>query len=52
MYIDYPGRALNDSIDDALRYRMLDLKRLERMVLARIGKDFFRRSTDDHHDER
>lgn len=52
MYIEYPGRALNDSIEEALRYRMLDLKRLERMVLRRIAKDFFRRSTGDDTDER
>jgi len=47
MYVDYPGQALQGAVEDALRYGMLDLKRLERMVLRRIATDFFRRPGDD-----
>jgi hypothetical protein len=32
---------------EALRYGMADLDRLERMVLRRIGRDFFPKDDDD-----
>ena len=50
LYVEYPAAALNDAIDTALNYRMLDLKRLERMVLRGIAKDFFRASDEDDTD--
>lgn len=38
---EYPLEALAAALDDALRYGMTDLERLERMVLRRVGHDFF-----------
>jgi hypothetical protein len=50
MYVEYPGHALHDAVAEALRYRMLDLERLERMVLRRIASEFFRRSEPEDED--
>lgn len=38
---EYPHEPLRGALAEALRYGMTDLERLERMVLRRIGKDFF-----------
>jgi hypothetical protein len=38
---DYPLEALRPALAEALRYGMADLERLERMVLRRVGSDFF-----------
>jgi hypothetical protein len=38
---EYPTDAMRAALAEALRYGMADLERLERMVLRRIGKDFF-----------
>jgi hypothetical protein len=51
MYVEYPREALNDAVEEALRYGMFDLERLESMVLRRIASDFFRRSTSQDDDE-
>ncbi len=38
---EYPRDAVAGALREALRYRMHDLERLERMVLRRIARDFF-----------
>jgi transposase len=38
---DYPVDAVQPAVAEALRYGMIDLERLERMVLRRVGSDFF-----------
>jgi hypothetical protein len=41
MLSEYPRDALSAALADALHYGMVDLDRLERMVLRRIARDFF-----------
>jgi transposase len=41
MASEYPAEALRAALVEALRYGMADLERLERMVLRRVGSDFF-----------
>jgi transposase len=41
MVRDYPRAPLVSAIQEAERYRLFDLDRVERMVLKRIGDDFF-----------
>jgi transposase len=38
---EYPLEATAPALAEALRYGMTDLERLERMVLRRVGRDFF-----------
>jgi hypothetical protein len=38
---EYPTDATQPALAEALQYGMTDLDRLERMVLRRIGRDFF-----------
>jgi hypothetical protein len=38
---EYPIDAIGPALAEALRYGMTDLERLERMVLRRVGRDFF-----------
>ena len=47
MIEEYPRRPMCDALLEALRYGMADLDRLERMVLRRIGRDFFPKDDDD-----
>jgi transposase len=47
MIEDYPSTPVRDALAEALRYGMLDLERLERMVLRRIARDFFPKEDDD-----
>lgn len=42
MLDDYPEDALRAAVVEATRYGMTDLERLERMVLRRIDRDFFK----------
>lgn len=51
LYLDYPLPVLLDALDDATRYRLLDLHRIERMVLRRIAGDFFRLPSDDDNED-
>ncbi len=54
MASEYPVCAMSAAIGEALRYGMSDLERLERMVLRRVGSDFFvlpRRAADDDDDD-
>jgi len=47
MVQEYPRPPMRDALLEALRYGMADVDRLERMVLRRIGRDFFPRDHDD-----
>jgi len=47
---DYPRAPLLDAVARALEYRMLDLERLERMVLRRVAQQYF--TLPDGRDER
>lgn len=42
LLLDYPEACLREAVAEALRYQMLDLQRLERMVLRRVGQEIFR----------
>ena len=41
MVRDYPAAPLREAIEEATRYGLYDLERVERMVLKRIGEDFY-----------
>jgi transposase len=49
MYLDYPAEALQRAVEDALHHGLLDLGRIERMVLRHVAGDFFRLPL--HHDD-
>lgn len=44
---EYPHGPLLSAIEEAERYGLFDLDRLERMVLSRIGTDYFPRRDDE-----
>lgn len=50
-YLDYPLPVLLDTVAEASRYGLLDLGRIERMILRRIAGSFFRLTTDNGDDE-
>lgn len=50
MWLDYPSEPLVTAVEDALRYGLLDLHRIDSMVLERIRGDFFRLPAGDHSD--
>lgn len=54
MWRDYPRRPLLAAIEEATHYGLYDVDRLERMVLRRIGRDYFAapNDTDDGGPER
>ena len=41
MIEDYPHDAFAAALEEALSFGMVDLERLERMVLRRVDRDFF-----------
>jgi hypothetical protein len=47
MFIAYPTQPLVDGVRQALEYGLLDLERIERIVLRRISGDFFRQTLED-----
>jgi len=47
LWSDYPTEALRGAVSVALQHGLLDLERIERMVLQRVAGDFFRLPTDD-----
>jgi len=51
MYLDYPTDILVDAVQQALRFGLTDLSRIERMTLQRIRGDFFRLPIDPDDDE-
>lgn len=52
LYLDYPLPVLLEALADATRYRLLDLHRIERMVLRRIAGDFFRLPINDDNEDK
>lgn len=44
---EYPHEALRPALEDAVRYGLYDLDRLERMVLKRIQNEYFRLREDE-----
>jgi transposase len=42
MYLEYPEEALLKALRDALEYGLIDIERIEQMVLKHIAGDFFR----------
>lgn len=51
LFIDYPTDILDDAVGTALEYGLIDLHRLENMVLERIAGDFFRLPTHSPHED-
>jgi hypothetical protein len=46
IYLDYPTEVVEKVVCEALEYGLMDLKRIERMVLKNVAGEFFR-LTDD-----
>ena len=42
IYLDYPLEAILPALEAALQYGLVDLVRIERMILRRLAGDFFR----------
>ncbi|MGH8648782.1 MAG: Mu transposase domain-containing protein, partial [Burkholderiales bacterium] len=51
MVRDYPRTPLLAAVREADRYGLYDLDRLERMILRRIARDYFRLDSGEHHDD-
>ena len=47
MFVSYPTAPLIDGVRQALEYGLLDLERIEHIVLRRISGDFFRQTPED-----
>ena len=47
LYLDYPTDALRSAAARALQYGLLDLVRLEKMLLAEIAGNYFRLGMND-----
>lgn len=47
MLRDYPREAFLGAIEEAGRYGLYDLDRVERMVLRRVTREYFRLETND-----
>ena len=47
---EYPRQAFLAAVNEAARYGLYDLDRLERMILRRIARDYFLLGDDDGHD--
>lgn len=52
IYLDYPTEPVVAAVGTALEFGLLDLTRIERMVLRGIAGDFFRLPTDPQEDPR
>ncbi len=53
LYLDYPTEALRKTITQALAYGLIDLTRLEKLLLKQIAGDYFRLTLPgaDHDDQ-
>lgn len=51
LFLDYPTEPLRAVLAEALRYRLTDLERIERMLLRRLSGTFFRTPTPSDDDE-
>jgi len=47
LYLDYPTEAVVDAVATALEYGLLDVSRIETIVLQRVAGDFFRLPTHE-----
>jgi hypothetical protein len=43
----YPAKAFLQAVEEALHYGMVDLARLEQMILSYVAGDFFNIKEDD-----
>ncbi|MFH1177988.1 MAG: IS21 family transposase [Acidobacteriota bacterium] len=50
LFLDYPCEVITPAVAEALDYGLVDLGRIERMILRRLAGDFFRLPTDPHHE--
>ena len=48
---EYPRQPLLTAANEAARYGLYDLDRLERMILRRVARDYFLLETDSHDDD-
>jgi transposase len=51
MVRDYPRTPLVAAVREAAHYGLYDLDRLERMILRRIARDYFRLDNGEHNDD-
>ena len=51
IWTEYPTEAVQGAISVALDYGLLDLCRIERLVLQHVAGDFFRLPTDEEDDD-
>lgn len=51
MYLDYSTNVLTEVLCDVERYGLIDLFRIEKLVLRRIAGEFFRLPIDDDDDK-
>ncbi len=51
IYLDYPTEAVVAAVRRALEFGLVDLHRIEQMVLKRIAGDFFRLPTPEDDDD-
>lgn len=42
MYLDYPSEVIERGVSEAIEYGLMDLERIERMVLRSVAGEFFR----------
>jgi hypothetical protein len=52
MYLDYPTNVLTEVLRDVEGYGLLDLFRIEKLVLRRLAGEFFRLPIDDDNQEK
>lgn len=51
LFLDYPTEPLRQVLAQALRYRLLDLERIERMLLRHLSGELFRLPTNPEEDD-
>jgi hypothetical protein len=51
LYVDYPTDTVRACLTLALEHGLADLNRIERMILRRLGQDFFRLPTHSEDDD-
>ena len=51
LWCEYPTEAVREAVSVALDYRLLDIERIERLVLQQIAGDFFRLPRDPDEDQ-
>ena len=51
LYIDYPTEAVVQVVHDVERFGLIDLARIEKLILTHIAGNFFRLPLDDDQEE-